>query len=584
MAVSGENLVPSGGGRAGSGAAYVLGNTTPDALAIIQQGERARALARERQRQAQLKADQENAKQYNDFVKFEQDGSPYFGEALQGKVYQPLMGNLTTAFKDNRNDLFARNTAAANYLQPAKNETVQSKAKTQFINDKMKGFQADPKLFDAEYAGKSLSAALRGEDGTGKLPSQFDEEGHFNGLLGDEKLYKEPEVVRRATEKLAPIISQRVAEAGTIGGQHTADQVRGRFVVFQNGRPVLNADGTPKLNLTADTQALLESDPLFKLKVDAREAAYNKQREADPNIPQMSRRGHIAQMVGPLAFYDARHDEGLNRLPPQPKSGSGPKQVEAFDERNVTSSEVGAVVKGAPSDFEQALGLSQFTPKQYGFHTSRKAGAPTIPQTNGTRKPVELRITPKRMATEDANGNLVYRDNNTTPIEGIAGEPLQLPVNPKTNQPVYPKSKDEEAELYRKGYKPSTFVAVAADKNEKFFADRDKYIKQELEANKTRFDGKKTYAQIEAEAASKVSKGTGRVLIPYDADNAASINNQAGAYYRDFHRGTMKYGQQQAAAPAAKPLYTPKGKAPTAPTTNQKAADPTGGLYNKKRP
>jgi hypothetical protein len=317
--ISGENSVPLG--VAGTGSAYVLGSHEPNALAIIQQGGRARALVRERQRAAQLKKDQENAKQFNDAVKFDQDGSPYFAEVLNNEVYKPLVGELAQKYKDNKNDSFAARLAAAPILQRADNETKQSKAKSQYLDSQLKSFQADKELYDSAYAGQVLSAARRREDGTNRLPSEFDAEAWHDNLLGDHQLYREPAVVKRATDKLMPIITQKVADAGALGGQHTADQVRGRFVAFDGkGHAILNADGSPKLNLTADTQALLESDPLFKLKVDAREAAYNQKREADPSMPQMSRRGHIAQMVGPLAFYDESRDEALNAQPRQPRT------------------------------------------------------------------------------------------------------------------------------------------------------------------------------------------------------------------------------------------------------------------------
>jgi hypothetical protein len=325
--IAGENSVPLG--IAGTGAAYRLDSKEPNALSIIIGGQHARDIAAQRQAAAQLKTDQENAKAFNDAVKFKQDGSPYFAKELNNKVYAPLTGRVTEVFKANRNDTFARNVAAAPLLQQAEMETLQSAAKTKYINDQIGRFQADKNLYDSDYVGQNLSAALRNEDGTGRLPSEFDAEGWHDGLLGDHSLYKEPEVIRRATEKLAPTITQRVAEAGALGGQRSADTVRGRFVAFDGkGRAILNADGSPKLALNADTQTLLESDPLFKMKVDAREAAYNAQREADPSLPQMSRRGHISKMIGPLAFYEQTRDEQLNAQPRQARDKKAdPKEV-----------------------------------------------------------------------------------------------------------------------------------------------------------------------------------------------------------------------------------------------------------------
>jgi hypothetical protein len=325
-ATTGENLVPLG--VSGTGAAFTLGNDLAP-LRILEQGARTRALAAERARLAKVKADQDNAKQFNDFAKFEQDGSPYFGDSLNKRVYKPAMEQLIDVTKNNRDDLLARNFASQPILQRTNNETVQSKAKTKYLTDAIRGYQGDKALYNAQYIGENLSKSLRGEDGTTRLPSEFDEEGWNDSVKGDHQAYNEPEVVRRATAKLMPAISQKVSEAGSIGGQHTADQVRGRFVAFDGkGHPILNADKTPKIALSADTQAILEEDPLFKLKLDAREAAYNEKRAADPSLPNMSRRGHISQMIGPLVYYSQDHDEGLNRLPPQPKTAkANPKEL-----------------------------------------------------------------------------------------------------------------------------------------------------------------------------------------------------------------------------------------------------------------
>jgi hypothetical protein len=417
--ISGESSVPLG--RSGTGAAYVLGSKDPSALSILMQGDKVRALAQQRAQAAKLKADQESSKVFNDLVKFDQDGSPYFAESLNNEVYKPAMPALTGAFKNNRTDLFAQREAAAPILQRLANETAQSKAKTLYLNEKLRTFQGDNKLFDTDYAGQNLSAARRREDGTNRLPSEFDAEAWSDSLLGDEKLYKEPEVIRRATEKLMPIITQRIAEAGQLGGQHTSDQVRGRFVAFDGkGHAILNADGSPKLNLTADTQTLLESDPLFKLKVDAREKAYNAKREADPNMPQMSRRGHIAQMVGPLAFYDQTRDEQLNAQVRQPRATKAdPKQLVATPTVSRQTSyynEPGSTVE-RPNHYA-AVGRSLGTAAGPGINVETNSGEISIVGGNGkvTRPntPEANSRVPVQLLSRDyvlyANGKRLGRD------------------------------------------------------------------------------------------------------------------------------------------------------------------------------
>jgi hypothetical protein len=344
--VQGENSVPLG--RAGTGAAFILGRSPgPSALQLLVSGQLARAKAEREATTRIAKETATTAKAYQDNAKYdlEQDGSPYFAKPLQEKVYSkvyPALQEIYLKHQATGSRGLAR-LESDSYLSPVVNETKQSKAKTAYLTETLKQLQSDG-LYDPKYATEHLAKALRGEDGTGLLPSQFDEQAWKSGLLGDANLYNEKEVITRAAKGLFPIISQRVAEAGRIGGEHTASQVRGRLVAFDGkGHPVLNADGSPKLNLTADTENLLDSDPLFKLKTDARVAAYEKARaenvearKADPSIPEMprmSRRGHHAVMLGPLAFYDTSLDEGLNaqaRAPRATKDNPNKVQVRDF--------------------------------------------------------------------------------------------------------------------------------------------------------------------------------------------------------------------------------------------------------------
>lgn len=547
--ISGENSVPLG--RSNTGAAYILANNNPNALAILENGRRAREMQAKAAADAKAKADALRAKEYNDNVKFDMDGSVYFGEGLQQQVYAPLTGQLTDIYKQRDLDSMGRSTATRPILQRANNETVQSKAKTQFLNAQMRAYQQDKEYYDPQYAGENLSSALH--DGTrNRLPSEFDEEQWNTTLQADHRLYREPEVIKRTMKGLMPVISQKVSEAGAIGGQHHADTVRGRLVAFDGqGKPILNADGSPKLNLNGDGLALIDQG-IFKLKADARQAAYEQAREADPNLPRMTRAGIVAQMVGPLAHYDTAHDEGLNPLPPRPRAaakGEG-SSVSAFNEADVAPTEVGAHVLGAPEDFKQALGLDFARPQYDNFFAPRKAGAPTIPQKNGIRKPVQAdALYSREVAQEDGSGNLVVTRNNKKPMSGTYGEAYQLPVNPKTGEVAFPKDKEDEQRLLREGYVPQTYIAFDTDKNENFAGDSKRILAGLIAANDKK-DEKTPLPELEAKARSMASKGVSRKFIPYNAENAATVNNQAGRYYADFHQGTIK-ARKAAVVPAA---------------------------------
>jgi hypothetical protein len=607
--ISGENSTPLG--RAGTGASYILGNTSPDPLRILLDGDRTRTLAAQRRAAAHLKADQENAKAFNDLVKFDQDGSPYFSEALSEKVYRPLMPELTGIFKQYKNDHYSRNEAVAPVMQRANNETKQSEAKTKYINDQLRTWQGDTKLYDTDYAGQKLSAARRKEDGSYRLPSEFDAEAWHDGLLGDHNLYKEGEVVRRATEKLAPVISQRVAEAGTIGGQHTADQVRGRFVAFDGkGHPILNADGSPKLNLTADTQTLLESDPLFKLKVDAREAAYNKQREADPNLPQMSRRGHIAQMVGPLAFYDARHDEGLNRLPPQPRSGSGggdydiPGEAPTFEGEgryNLTTQAGDAPYFNAQRPVGgQRIGFETGpTPTRPDFATyGQPLPQPMFRKKSGQLAEIEVEgFTPPEVMQKGSDGIHRPTKYNGQTMSGKFGPAVPVFADLKGN--VLPvQSRAEGEALVRQGKANLRLQFDFHQRTNKNYATDVKDLANKLLSDRDDATGHPKYhsfQEAEAVAQKRLSGGLERVPVLYTPRNQQVVDRAAGPLYRKQNEALMAEQRRLRAegpsTPVTKAKADPLGFGDSQPASKARPKpDPlgfgdTGGLYTRpKRP
>ncbi|MDB5270990.1 MAG: hypothetical protein JWP58_4030, partial [Hymenobacter sp.] len=367
MTVNGENLVPKG--VAGTGAAFILGRTTPDASGFIQAGQRARERAAQQEAARLAKQQSEMAKQIGDDYKFDQDGSVYFGEPLDQQVYKPVMDELKAQYIAHPQDALARQMAVKPILQRVNNETVQSKAKSAFLTSSLKEMAGDG-LYDAQYANEHLAQALHAPDGKRMLPSQFDAEAWKSGLLGDHRVYNEKAVIDRTTKGLFPLISQKIAEAGQLGGQHTADTVRGRLVAFDGkGHPILNADGSPKLNLTGEMDNLLDSDPLFKLKTDARVADYEAKREAsvkanaaDPTVPVlpiMTRRGHHAQMVGPLAFYDTAKDEGLNAQLPRPRvAKDNPSKVVVSDYAGARQSDYIDPTRGQVTNHYAEVGQS----------------------------------------------------------------------------------------------------------------------------------------------------------------------------------------------------------------------------------
>ncbi|GAC1368575.1 MAG: hypothetical protein NVS3B25_07490 [Hymenobacter sp.] len=545
--INGENLVPLGHG----GAAYVLGKTTPDALAIIAQGQRARELAAARAKALQDKADAERAKQYLDDSKYQQDGSVYFGKTLNDQVYQPLVGKLNEVYAKPGLDALGRAQLTRPLLQNTNNETVQSKAKTQYIKDTLAGFHKP--LYDSAYATAHLTKNLP----EGTLPSQFDEEAWKANLLGDHRLYDKKEVIAQATKGLLPTVTQRIEQAGALGGKHVVDQIKGQLLAFDDHkRPIFNADGTQKVALSANTQNLLESDPLFKLKLDAEEADYNKLREADPTLPVISRRGHIANMVGPLLHYDQAHDETLIRL----HFASARTGRPSYTVNPVTSYEGGVtgadVVTGSTQTDQPVFvgGTGELTkPRmnqsvtpvmQQGFFSPVRRPQPTYATKSDPAKPFLLKgLAATEVIRPGKNGGLEVDANNKNGIFGYAQQGVTFFRNRKTGAIKIPPAneQDHNAQLHQLGkdwmMEAAVQSAVPVNKN---YANEIGPVQERLASRERQKAAQnlgyvpKTSDELEAEAFKLASGGTETQYLPYNHRTAGNIDAQTAGAFREF--------------------------------------------------
>lgn len=215
---------------------------------------------------------------------------------------------------------------AATYKRDVETLRMHGVAKQKFWSERTGQIAKDPTRNLTNYT-TALGHSLIGPDGKRVLATAHDPEATAAALDADASTYNEPEVVRQTLHDVVPVLSQRVAVAGQLGGQRHADQVRGQLIAMHNGQPVLNADGTPRLNLDGGAAELLDQGRV-KLLADVREAEYNKRREADPTLPKMSRKGHLASMFGPMVAYTQQHEEALNDRLPQPKAAVQPKPDE----------------------------------------------------------------------------------------------------------------------------------------------------------------------------------------------------------------------------------------------------------------
>jgi hypothetical protein len=225
--------------------------------------------------------------------------------------------------------------------------------------------------------------------------------------------------VAKTLHNVVPTITQKVAEAGTLGGQHYADQVRGQLLYMEHGKPVLNADGSPRLNLDGGAAALLDQGTV-KVLADAREAAYNKQREEReaarltdpslPSLPKIGRNGHLAMMFGPQLAYSQSHDEALNPRPPQPRAT--PKS--SRDEVMVTPA-VGFQLSHYEQPGQQPGALARTLGAKPGPATLVANHYPTVGQSFGSaRQP----FTP--VVVDNARAEIVGQDGKPTHLSKAA--------------------------------------------------------------------------------------------------------------------------------------------------------------------
>ena len=593
MTINGENIAPKG---AGTGAAYVLGKTGPDALSILINGQRSREYAARQAAALQAKAQAEQAKQYLDDSKYNQDGSVYFGQALNDQVYQPLTGQLNEVYAKPGLDALGRAQLTRPLLQNTNNETVQSKAKTEYIKSTLDGFRNNP-LYDAKYATEHLTKNLP----AGTLPSKFDEEGWKASLLGDEKVYNEGEVVSRASKNLLDDVTIRVSQAGTLGGKHVMDQTRGQLMAFDaNGSPVMNADGKHKVALTKEVDTMLDSDPLFKLKTDARVAAYDAERQksveahaADPSVaelPAMSRRGVHAQMIEPLLHYDQTHDETLNAQVRQPRATSAgkPKANDVVPDSGAFGDYTLPAKTDVGRDYSTAKplypgGLPIPTDRRYAA-SQETLGGGGKPMRNNGKEVATVGSQIIGIERHDENGHWVRDGDNNKPFAGTYGNWFIDVRDKATGFRVTDKTKVQKAQLLRENKgEVATYINGYSIGKKDYTAAHDETLKKLKAANPaTGMAGHKADPVLEDEARRIATTGSEPVVFPYNEQNARVVDPET----QNFYRGALTKRQQIAnemrqplhqapavAAPKATAnLYPATKTAKTTPTT--KAAPP----------
>jgi hypothetical protein len=557
--INGENIAPG----PGQGAAFILPNNNPNAIALHMAGQRAREAAKARQAQANQKAADDHFKEWN--AESSQILKADTGPTYQSYVMdegQKVHAQLIEAYKNKDLNPFDREST----IRPPMLALAKQAQRGKQIDENLAKIRAtygnDAEINQEQYwRDVHASQYQKDEHGNplvGKVIAPLDYDLTTpERLLTDRKYLNVPTLYGNFAKQLAPAENTQQAVGGRPGTMATSSTDKVRFWkrnpdgslyhnpksgerqievtdallehALGNERIKRDLQGMMADHTTLEASAKQKMERLEQLTPDERHAL-----DVDPTMKDL-----LGRRLTQLALAD--HQETQRYVAkPQPRVSAAPTgQLVQFNENDVRPAQVGATVNPR-SQFENFFDFGPAV--QQNFYTSRHSGAPTILQKNGTRKPVQAdALYSREVLQEDGRGNLTRTTNNKTPMSGYYGEAHQLPVNPQTGEVALPKNKEDEAALLAKGYKPQTFVAFYTDKNENFTGDYRKALTELAVANNREYDDqKKSPAELEDAARKMASKGVARKFIPYDANNAATINNQAGTYYRDFHRGTMK--------------------------------------------
>ena len=268
--IPGETLTQA----AGSGSAYILNSRSPDALALLAQGQRNIAADRARQKEAKEKQAKDIGEKFTADIKY---------KSKTGRLFQGSFDEATTDLPQRLADAYlkaAQNPGpltginlkreTAQMLNEAEALRLHGEEKQTFWDKRAAAISTDPTRNFANYT-TALGRTLIGEGGKRVRATDHKEEEVTALLDNDATTYNEPAVVAHVLKTVVPILQQREAHAGAIGGQHSADQVRGQLIEMQGGRPVLNADGTPRLNLNGPALELLDQGAV-KVLADAHQS------------------------------------------------------------------------------------------------------------------------------------------------------------------------------------------------------------------------------------------------------------------------------------------------------------------------
>jgi hypothetical protein len=620
--ISGESGVPLG--RSGTGAAYVLGTTTPDPLSIMLQGERNRALARQRAEAAQQKAREEDLRRFTTLLSSVKDdtGLTYQGQhmAEREQVGQEFM-----------------KTALDPSVSPQQKQLVLDGIKTRYEQRGLLGKQIDDtvkaaaekarpdKELDWEKVTKHLHGLQYGEDGS-VLPVDKFPLRKMDDVLEDPSLYNTGAIYDNfVNTKVAPKeIYQQAAggRPGTFARSYT-DEIR-----FYKR----NADGSlyrdpkthkPRVEITPELLEKAMEHPRIKrdleglmgahqaLTASAEQKMANREQltpeersaiDVDPTMADL-----LGRRLGSYGYANHRETQRYVKVPQPRTSASGgdydiPSEALTFEGEgryNLTTQAGDApyfnaqrLVGGQRIGFETGP-----MPTHQDFATyGQPLPQPMFRKKSGQLTEIEIEgFTPPEVMQKGADGISRSTKYNGQTMSGKFGP--AVPVFTDSNGVLLPvQSRAEGEALVRAGKANLRLQFDFHQRTNKNYAADVKDLANKLLTDRDDATGRPKYhsfQEAEAVAQKRLSGGLERVPVLYTERTQAVVDRAAGPLYRKQNEALMAEQRRLRAegprTPTAKVKADPLGFGDTQLASRPKA-DPlgfgnTGGLYTRpKRP
>lgn len=618
--INGESLAP----RAGSGAAYILGRTTPDALQVSQQGLRNRAAAAYQAQVAKQKAQDEDLKRFSSLLGSVKDDT--------GLTYQPQhmaeRGEVGKQFMD---------TALDKTLTPQEKQLRLDGIKTGYEQRGLMGKQVDDTLrlvsdkarADKEYNPVAVTKKLHDlqyNTAGDLLPVMDFPLRKMDDVLDDHKLFDTAKIYENFVKTgIAPKEIYQQAVGGRPGQFSRTYSDEARFYKKNQDGSLLRDPKTHKaqLNITddlletamrnpkinRDLNGLMDEHKALTAAAETKMANYeplnNEERQALSVNPTM--KDLLGRRVSSFAYANHRETERYMTVP-QPRAAAGAGAAYVADSNSNDFSGEGTYDAPTPTVTNKAYtlpGVTGMAPiANYTAPTSttktsfstygRPLAAPVFRNKSGQGMDISAEgFLPDNINVTNNKGGFEQRQYTGQPLTGVVKQSHRVFTDPKTNKIVTNlKSTQEGVDGVRSGELGiGLSVDFAQHGGKNYAADHADLTKENLAlrdgSGQLKYHGSQ---ELAAAAASKTLEG-GMVRSNhlYTDKVAASLDGRTGGILQKyFKEAKAEERRLRSLGPntlkPARPAFLPTKSAtkPAVQSTtkpNNQKADLSGGMF-----